>query len=44
MYPDFAYRAFTIGMTFHVSDTGLQSPAVRRLALGTHSSRASSVR
>jgi uncharacterized membrane protein len=32
-YHDFAYVAFTIGMTFQVSDTNLTSPAMRRLAL-----------
>ncbi|HVT64270.1 MAG TPA: DUF1345 domain-containing protein [Mycobacteriales bacterium] len=32
-YSDFAYLAFTIGMTFQVSDTDLQSVAYRRLAL-----------
>jgi uncharacterized membrane protein len=32
-YLDFAYLAFTIGMTFQVSDTDLQSPAVRHAAL-----------
>jgi uncharacterized membrane protein len=32
-YPDFAYLALTIGMTFQVSDTDLQSSAFRRLAL-----------
>jgi uncharacterized membrane protein len=32
-YVDFAYVAFTIGMTFQVSDTDLTSPAVRRTAL-----------
>ena len=32
-YPDFAYLAFTIGMTFQVSDTDLTSKAVRRTAL-----------
>jgi uncharacterized membrane protein len=34
-YPDFAYLAFTIGMTFQVSDTNLTSKAIRRIAL-TH--------
>jgi uncharacterized membrane protein len=33
-YSDFAYLAFTIGMTFQVSDTDLQSAEYRRLALG----------
>ena len=32
-YLDFAYLAFTIGMTFQVSDTNLTSKAVRRVAL-----------
>jgi uncharacterized membrane protein len=32
-YVDFAYLAFTIGMTYQVSDTNLQSKAVRRMAL-----------
>jgi uncharacterized membrane protein len=32
-YSDFAYLAFTIGMTFQVSDTDLQTPAVRATAL-----------
>jgi uncharacterized membrane protein len=32
-YLDFAYLAFTIGMTFQVSDTNLQSSQVRHLAL-----------
>jgi uncharacterized membrane protein len=32
-YTDFAYLAFTIGMTFQVSDTDLQSVEYRRLAL-----------
>ncbi len=32
-YADFAYMAFTIGMTFQVSDTDLTSKAVRRGAL-----------
>jgi uncharacterized membrane protein len=32
-YSDFAYLAFTVGMTFQVSDTDLQSVAFRRLAL-----------
>jgi uncharacterized membrane protein len=32
-YLDFAYLAFTIGMTFQVSDTDLQSPAIRHSAL-----------
>jgi uncharacterized membrane protein len=32
-YLDFAYLAFTIGMTFQVSDTNLTSPAIRAAAL-----------
>jgi uncharacterized membrane protein len=32
-YTDFAYLAFTIGMTFQVSDTDFQSSQFRRLAL-----------
>ena len=32
-YLDFAYLAFTIGMTFQVSDTDLQSPIIRATAL-----------
>jgi uncharacterized membrane protein len=32
-YPDFAYLALTIGMTFQVSDTDLTTNAFRRLAL-----------
>jgi uncharacterized membrane protein len=32
-YSDFAYLAFSIGMTFQVSDTDLQTVAYRRLAL-----------
>jgi uncharacterized membrane protein len=32
-YHDFAYVAFTIGMTFQVSDTDLTSSAMRRVAL-----------
>ena len=32
-YVDFAYLAFTIGMTFQVSDTDLQTPAIRATAL-----------
>ncbi len=32
-YRDFAYLAFTIGMTFQVSDTALQSTVLRRTAL-----------
>lgn len=33
VYSDFAYLALTIGMTFQVSDTDLQSKQIRRLAL-----------
>jgi uncharacterized membrane protein len=33
VYADFAYLALTIGMTFQVSDTDLQSKQIRRLAL-----------
>ena len=32
-YRDFAYLAFTLGMTFQVSDTDLQTKAIRRTAL-----------
>jgi uncharacterized membrane protein len=32
-YHDFAYVAFTIGMTFQIADTDLTSAALRRLAL-----------
>jgi uncharacterized membrane protein len=32
-YLDFAYLAFTIGMTFQVSDTGLTTKPIRRTAL-----------
>jgi uncharacterized membrane protein len=32
-YSDFAYLAFTIGMTFQVSDTNLQNKTMRRTAL-----------
>jgi uncharacterized membrane protein len=32
-YTDFAYLAFTIGMTFQVSDTDIQSKEIRRTAL-----------
>ena len=32
-YLDFAYLAFTIGMTFQVSDTDLTTKAIRRIAL-----------
>jgi uncharacterized membrane protein len=32
-YLDFAYVAFTIGMTFQVSDTDLEAPAIRHSAL-----------
>jgi uncharacterized membrane protein len=33
-YRDFAYLAFTIGMTYQVSDTGLRAPKFRRTVLG----------
>jgi uncharacterized membrane protein len=33
-WSDFAYLSFTVGMTFQVSDTDLQTPWMRRLALG----------
>ena len=32
-YADFAYVAFTVGMTFQVSDTDIQSAAIRRAVL-----------
>jgi len=32
-YSDFAYLSFTIGMTFQVSDTDLQTAAIRATAL-----------
>jgi uncharacterized membrane protein len=32
-YSDFAYLAFTIGMTFQVSDTNIETKEIRRLAL-----------
>jgi uncharacterized membrane protein len=32
-YTDFAYLAFTIGMTFQVSDTNIETKAIRRTAL-----------
>jgi uncharacterized membrane protein len=32
-YRDFAYLAFTVGMTYQVSDTDLRSKAIRRTAL-----------
>ena len=32
-YLDFAYMAFTIGMTFQVSDTNISSKQMRRTAL-----------
>lgn len=31
-YQDFAYMAFTIGMTYQVSDTNLRTPEIRRAA------------
>lgn len=33
-YSDFAYIAFTVGMSFAVSDTNLASPRMRKAALG----------
>lgn len=33
-FSDFAYLAFTIGMTYQVSDTNFQSSAMRKIALG----------
>ena len=33
-YRDFAYVAFTVGMTFQVSDTDVQDLIVRRTVLG----------
>jgi uncharacterized membrane protein len=33
VYSDFAYLAFTLGMTFQVSDTNLETKEIRRLAL-----------
>jgi uncharacterized membrane protein len=32
-YSDFAYLAFTLGMTFQVSDTDLKTPVIRSTAL-----------
>lgn len=32
-YPDFAYLSFTIGMTFQISDTNIQSKLIRRTVL-----------
>ncbi len=32
-YHDFAYVSFTIGMTFQVSDTQIESPTIRRIVL-----------
>jgi uncharacterized membrane protein len=32
-YSDFGYLAFTLGMTFQVSDTDLKTPTIRRTAL-----------
>jgi uncharacterized membrane protein len=32
-YSDFAYLSFTIGMTFQVSDTDIESKQIRRTAL-----------
>jgi uncharacterized membrane protein len=34
-YRDFAYVAFTIGMTYQVSDTAIRDPRIRRTVL-TH--------
>jgi uncharacterized membrane protein len=33
-YRDFAYVAFTIGMTYQVSDTSVRDPSIRRTVLG----------
>ena len=33
-YADFAYVAFTVGMTFQVSDTDIQLRGIRRTVLG----------
>jgi uncharacterized membrane protein len=33
-FSDFAYLAFTLGMTFQVSDTNLKTNGFRKLALG----------
>lgn len=33
-FSDFAYLAFTIGMTYQVSDTNFQSSQIRKIALG----------
>jgi uncharacterized membrane protein len=33
-YRDFAYLAFTVGMTYQVSDTGLRTPKFRHTLLG----------
>lgn len=33
-YVDFAYVAFTLGMTYQVSDTGISKSVIRRTALG----------
>jgi uncharacterized membrane protein len=32
-YSDFAYLSFTVGMTFQVSDTNLERPAIRATVL-----------
>lgn len=32
-YPDFAYFAFTLGMTFQTSDVAITSPRIRQIAL-----------
>jgi uncharacterized membrane protein len=33
-YSDFAYVAFTVGMSFAISDTDLGQPDIRKVALG----------
>ena len=33
-FSDFAYLAFTLGMTFQVSDTNFQTNTFRKVALG----------
>jgi uncharacterized membrane protein len=33
-FSDFAYLAFTVGMTFQISDTNLRTPAMRATVLG----------
>ena len=32
-YSDFAYLSFTVGMTFQVSDTNIESKQIRRMAV-----------